>query len=57
MNPQIYGYPIFDQEDRNAHWKKRQHFQQILLIKLVVAHRRIRTEQYLLPEQNSVPHG
>jgi hypothetical protein len=31
MNPHIYGLLIFDKETKTIQWKKRQHFQQMVL--------------------------
>jgi hypothetical protein len=36
MNPHIYGHLIFDKGAKTIQWKKRQHFQQMVLAQLVV---------------------
>jgi hypothetical protein len=36
MNSHTYGYLIFDKGAKNIQWGKRQHFQQIALVQLVV---------------------
>jgi hypothetical protein len=37
MNPHTYGHLIFDKGAKTIHWKKRQHFQQMMLAQLVVS--------------------
>jgi hypothetical protein len=37
MNPHTYGHLIFDKGDKTILWIKRQHFQQIVLVQLVVS--------------------
>jgi hypothetical protein len=37
MNPHTYGHLIFDKGTKTIQWKKRQHFQQMVLAKLVVS--------------------
>jgi hypothetical protein len=32
MNPHTYGHLIFDKGAKTIQWKKRQHFQQLLLV-------------------------
>jgi hypothetical protein len=39
MNPHTYGNLIFDKESKTIPWKKRQHFQQMVLVKLSVCKR------------------
>jgi hypothetical protein len=36
MNPHTYGHLVFDKGAKTMHWK-RQHFQQMMLVKLVVS--------------------
>jgi hypothetical protein len=36
MNPHTYGHLIFDKGANTIQWKKRQHFQQIVLAQLAV---------------------
>jgi hypothetical protein len=36
MNPHTYGHLIFDKVAKTIQWKKRQHFQQMLLAQLAV---------------------
>jgi hypothetical protein len=36
MNPLPHGHLIFDKEAKTIQWKKRQHFQKMLLFHLVV---------------------
>ena len=36
MNPHTYGHLIFDKEAKTIQWKKRQHFQQMVLAQLAV---------------------
>ena len=36
MNPHTYGQLIFDKEAKTIQWKKRQHFQQMVLAQLAV---------------------
>jgi hypothetical protein len=36
MNPHIYGYLIFYKGAKTIQWKKRQHFQQMMLTQLAV---------------------
>ena len=36
MNPHTYGHLIFDKGAKTIQWKKRQHFQQMVLAQLVV---------------------
>jgi hypothetical protein len=36
MNPHTYGHLIFDKGAKTIHWKKKQHFQQMVLAQLVV---------------------
>jgi hypothetical protein len=36
MNPHSYGHLIFDKGAKTIHWKKRQHFQQMVLAQLAV---------------------
>ena len=35
MNPHTYGHLIFDKGAKTIQWKKRQHFQQMVLAKLI----------------------
>jgi hypothetical protein len=37
MNPHTYGLLIFDNGAKTIQWKKRQHFQQIVLVQLAVS--------------------
>jgi hypothetical protein len=37
MNPHTYGHLIFDKGAKTIQWKKRQHFQQMVLVQLVVS--------------------
>jgi hypothetical protein len=37
MNPHIYGHLIFDKGAKTIQWKKRQHFQQMVLAQLEVS--------------------
>jgi hypothetical protein len=36
MNPHTYGHLIFDKGTKTIQWKKRQHFQQMVLAQLAV---------------------
>jgi hypothetical protein len=36
VNPHTYGHLIFDKEAKIIQWKNRQHFQQMVLVQLVV---------------------
>jgi hypothetical protein len=36
MNPHTFGHLIFDKGAKTIQWKKRQHFQQMLLVQLAV---------------------
>jgi hypothetical protein len=36
MNPHTYGHLIFDKGAKTIHWKKNQHFQQMVLAQLVI---------------------
>jgi hypothetical protein len=36
MNPHTYGHLIFDKGAKTIQWKKRQHFQQMMLAHLAV---------------------
>jgi hypothetical protein len=36
MNPHTYGHLIFDKGAKTIQWKKRQHFQQMVLVQLEV---------------------
>jgi hypothetical protein len=36
MNPHTYGHLIFDKRPKTIQWKKRQHFQQMVLAQLAV---------------------
>jgi hypothetical protein len=36
MNPQTYGQLIFDKGAKTIQWKKRQHFQQIVLAQMAL---------------------
>jgi hypothetical protein len=36
MNPHTYGHLILDKGPKTIQWKKRQHFQQMVLVQLVV---------------------
>jgi hypothetical protein len=36
MNPHTYDHLIFDKGAKTIQWKKRQHFQQMLLVQLAV---------------------
>jgi hypothetical protein len=36
MNPHTYGHLIFDKGAKTIQWKKRQHFQQMVLAQLAV---------------------
>jgi hypothetical protein len=36
MNPHTYGHSIFDKKANTIQWKKRQHFQQIVMAQLAV---------------------
>jgi hypothetical protein len=36
MNPHTYGHLIFDKRAKTIQWKKRQHFQQMVLAQLAV---------------------
>jgi hypothetical protein len=36
MNQNTYGHLIFDKEAKTIQWKKRQHFQQLVLVQLAV---------------------
>jgi hypothetical protein len=36
MNPHIYGHLIFDKGTKTIQWKKRQHFQKMVLAQLAV---------------------
>jgi hypothetical protein len=37
MNPHTYGYLIFGKGAKATQWKKRQHFQQMMLVQLAVS--------------------
>ena len=37
MNPHTYGHLIFDKGAKTIQWKKRQHFQQMVLAQLAVS--------------------
>ena len=37
MNPHNYGHLIFDKGAKTIQWKKRQHFQQMVLVQLDVS--------------------
>jgi hypothetical protein len=37
MNPHTYGHLIFDKGAKTIQWKKRQHFQQMVLVQLAVS--------------------
>jgi hypothetical protein len=36
MNPHSYGHLIFDKEAKTIQWKKRQHFQKMVLVQLAI---------------------
>jgi hypothetical protein len=36
MNPHIYGHLIFDKGAKTIQWKKRQHFEQMVLAQLLI---------------------
>jgi hypothetical protein len=53
MNPHTYGHLIFDKAVKTTQWKKRQHFQQVVLVQLEISRQKCRKPPSHSPLQDA----